>query len=123
MRGWLRVEGLAFFIAAVATFAQGVASWWLFALLFFVPDLSFAAYAAGPRAGAIVYNALHSYVAPVLWLAIGFLLLDSSLAIPLIWIAHIGFDRMLGYGLKYPTAFQETHLGRIGRGRKAVGRG
>ncbi|MDD9911252.1 MAG: DUF4260 family protein, partial [Ahrensia sp.] len=39
----------------------------------------------------------------------------SSLAIALIWAAHISGDRALGYGLKYESNFKHTHLGKIGR--------
>jgi hypothetical protein len=39
------------------------------------------------------------------------------LSLATIWIAHIGFDRALGYGLKYGSGFTHTHLGRIGRDR------
>jgi hypothetical protein len=91
-------------------------SWWLYAVLFLVPDVSFAAYGAGPRTGAMVYNALHSTVGPAFLAGIGlFLESPTLLGLAAIWAAHIGFDRMLGYGLKYGSGFSNTHLGRIGR--------
>lgn len=114
VRAWLRLEGLAALAAATYVYAWGGHSWLLFAALFLVPDLGFLGYLAGPRAGAAVYNVLHSYAVPV-GIAAAFYTMDRPLVLPLIWIAHIGFDRMLGYGLKYPTAFADTHLGRIGR--------
>lgn len=91
-------------------------AWWLFALLFFVPDVSLVAYAGGSRLGAIVYNAAHTTIGPIL-LLIGGLCLESSLTLGIaaIWAAHVGFDRALGYGVKYATGFGDTHLGRIGR--------
>lgn len=112
----LRLEGLALLAAATWVFAQTGQSWWLYAILFFAPDLSFAAYAAGPRTGAIVYNALHSTIGAALLGSAG-LLLEHPLLLSLaaIWAAHVGFDRVMGYGLKYATAFGDTHLGRIGR--------
>lgn len=113
-RLWLRLEGLAALAVACYLYARGGHSWLHFALLFLVPDLSFAAYLAGTRVGAIGYNLLHSYVGPLL-LAAALLVAGRSPAMALIWIAHIGFDRLLGYGLKYPTSFAATHLGRIGR--------
>lgn len=113
-RTWLRLEGAATLVVAGYLYARGGDAWWLFAALFLVPDLSFLGYLAGPRVGASAYNALHSYLVPLL-LAAGLLAMGRSVAVPLVWIAHIGFDRMLGYGLKYPTAFHDTHLGRIGR--------
>jgi hypothetical protein len=34
-------------------------------------------------------------------------------AVALIWFAHISMDRTVGYGLKYPTSFKDTHLERV----------
>jgi hypothetical protein len=74
------------------------------------------AYLAGPRVGAVAYNAADVYVPPLTLLVVGFVAgLPAAMAGALIWIAHIGFDRALGYGLKYATGFGDTHLGRIGR--------
>ena len=112
----LRLEGLALFILATWAFAYTDTSWWLYAVLFFSPDLSFAGYLAGPRLGALAYNALHATLGPAVLVGLG-LFLESSMLLGLaaIWAAHIGFDRMLGYGLKYSSGFNDTHLGRIGR--------
>jgi len=117
VRLWLRLEGLAAFTLAVYLFARGGHSWPLLAVLFFVPDLSFAAYLAGPRVGALVYNLAHSYVGPIA-LGAAFVATGRPPVMALIWAAHIGFDRMLGYGLKYPAGFGDTHLGAIGRRRE-----
>ncbi|HYA72560.1 MAG TPA: DUF4260 domain-containing protein [Roseiarcus sp.] len=112
----LRLEGLAVFAAALAAFSQIGASWLEFAALFLVPDLAMAAYLAGPRLGASVYNLAHTYVAPLALGAAGAALGSLGVAaIALVWIAHIGFDRALGFGLKYATGFGDSHLGRIGR--------
>ena len=74
-------------------------------------------YLLGPRIGAGAYNVAHTYALALPLALIGFLAGQSAiLAVGLIWVAHIGFDRSLGYGLKYPTGFGDTHLGRIGRG-------
>ncbi len=114
----LRLEGLALFILGTGAYSQTGLSWWLYALLFFSPDLSFAGYMAGPRAGAAIYNAAHTILGPAILLGAG-LMLNAPLFLgtAAVWAAHIGFDRMLGYGLKYATAFSDTHLGRIGRNR------
>lgn len=112
----LRIEGAAAFVLAVALYAHGDYGWLLFAILILAPDLSMLAFLAGPRAGAIAYNAAHTYSGPLL-LASGMMFLEGSFALPLIWVAHIGFDRALGYGLKYPVGFRTTHLGTIGRQR------
>jgi hypothetical protein len=113
-RAWLRAEGVLALAVAVALYASLGGSWILFAVLFLAPDTSFGGYLAGPRAGAAIYNAAHSHAGPLAATLI-LLLLDQPVTLPLIWFAHIGFDRALGYGLKYPSAFQDTHLGRIGK--------
>ena len=88
----------------------------LFALLFLVPDLSMLGYLSGPGLGARLYNVVHSYVGALLLAGAAFLVDHALLlSLSLIWVAHIGADRALGYGLKYSSAFQDTHLGRIGR--------
>jgi hypothetical protein len=112
----LRLEGLALFAAMLLLYAHWGASWWLFALLFLAPDLSFVAYLAGPKIGAPVYNAVHSSIAPVAVMLVGLALTAPlALSIATIWLAHIGIDRSLGYGLKYSAGFAFTHLGRIGK--------
>ncbi len=113
-RLWLRLEGAAVLALAILVFAHGGHSWALLAILFLAPDLSFAGYLAGPRVGSAIYNVAHSYLGPVA-LAAWALLTGRPPVAATIWFAHIGFDRMLGYGLKYPSAFSDTHLGRIGR--------
>ncbi|MGP9811208.1 DUF4260 domain-containing protein [Rhodopseudomonas sp. NSM] len=117
----MRAEGAALFVGASLFYLISDAPWELYAILFFAPDLGFLGYLAGPRIGAIVYNALHTTVAPLL-LAIGGILVLWPLAgtLALIWFAHIGFDRMLGYGLKYGSSFHDTHLGRIGKRKPAA---
>jgi Domain of unknown function (DUF4260) len=115
-RRLLRTEGAALLIVAVMLYARTGTSWWLFAVLLLAPDLSFGGYLAGPRIGAAAYNAVHTTIGPLALALIG-LLAPSPLmiALALIWVAHIGADRMLGYGLKYEAGFAFTHLGRIGR--------
>jgi hypothetical protein len=116
VRVLLRLEGLAVLTAASLAYATTGTSWLVFSLAFFAPDLSFAAYLAGPRIGAAAYNAAHSIILPLLLAVCGYLFKsDPAFATALIWLAHIGFDRLLGYGLKYQTAFRHTHLGLIGR--------
>ena len=113
----LRLEGLVLFAGMTALYALWAGPWWLYAVLFFAPDLSFMAYLAGPKIGAWAYNAMHSTVVPMALLTVGFGFAPPLvLSLALIWLAHIGFDRALGYGLKYSAGFGFTHLGRIGRG-------
>ena len=114
-RIWLRVEGLAACAVAVVLFARSGGDWRLFAVLFLAPDLSMLAYLRNPRFGAAGYNLAHTYALPAALSALRLAGVGWALPVALIWAAHIGFDRLLGYGLKYPTGFGFTHLGRIGR--------
>jgi len=117
VRALLRMEGVVLFAGMTLLYALWDGSWWVYAILFLAPDLSFAAYLAGPKAGALVYNAAHSYLGPVVLMTTGLALTSPLvLSIAMIWLAHIGIDRALGYGLKYQAGFAFTHLGRIGRG-------
>jgi Domain of unknown function (DUF4260) len=116
VRWLLRCEGLALFVAACALYHVWGGSWWLFVVLFLAPDLSFLAYLIGARQGALVYNAVHTTIVPIIVIGIGAALTVPLLtSIAIIWLAHIGLDRALGYGLKYDAGFGFTHLGRIGR--------
>jgi hypothetical protein len=116
LRILLRLEGLTLFVGMTLLYAVWDGSWWVYAILFLAPDLSFLGYLAGSRTGAIIYNAAHSYMAPMALMTTGFALASPLvLSIAMIWLAHIGIDRALGYGLKYSAGFGFTHLGRIGR--------
>ncbi|WP_307655580.1 DUF4260 domain-containing protein [Variovorax paradoxus] len=116
VRALLRVEGAVVLAASLAAYAQFGAGWGVFALWLLAPDLAMLGYLAGPRIGAAFYNATHSYLGAVALLAIGALAaIPWAVAGGLIWCAHIGLDRALGYGLKYGAGFGATHLGRIGR--------
>jgi hypothetical protein len=116
MNKLLRAEGLALLIGATYFYWQSGGSWLLFALLFFVPDLSFTAYLAGRKWGAFGYNLLHTLISPIIFCALAIVISPLAVvtSVALIWLAHIGFDRALGYGLKYTSSFNDTHLGRIG---------
>lgn len=110
----LRLEGALLFALCTLFYARADASWWLFALLFFSPDLAMLGYLASPRIGALCYNLAHTEALPAALLGYGLLNAQPLLvALALIWLGHIGFDRLVGYGLKYTSAFQDTHLGRV----------
>ncbi len=112
---FLRAEGIAIFGGAVGAYLWLDGSFWLFVLLALAPDLSMLGYLAGPRVGSIFYNAVHSYVGPVALIAIaGWQGLTLGVLVGLVWAAHIGADRAVGYGLKYPSGFKDTHLGSLG---------
>jgi hypothetical protein len=110
----LRLEGAAVLGAAVALYADGDWSWLAFALLLLAPDVSMLGYLAGPRAGMLSYDLVHFMALPIGLGTVG-VLGDHGVAVQvaLIWLAHIGVDRLLGYGLKYPTSFGDTHLQRV----------
>jgi hypothetical protein len=114
----LRAEGLALFAAAAGAYAHYGLGWGLFAALFLAPDLSIFAYLGGPKFGAAAYNALHTTIFPLALSALGLATPTPALALGLIWLAHIGFDRALGYGLKSASGFRDTHLGAPGRSRE-----
>jgi hypothetical protein len=116
VRATLRLEGAVAFACALALYARAGFSWPVFALTFLAPDLAMLAYLAGPRVGAAAYNFVHTYaLALTLALAGFFVGASAPAAAGIIWIAHIGLDRALGYGLKYASGFRDTHLGSIGR--------
>lgn len=119
VRGLLRLEGLALLGGALALYWRSGGDWKLFAILFLSPDLSFLGYLGGARLGALAYNAAHSTLGPLTLTALGLALHQPlALGIALIWFAHVGFDRAVGYGLKYARGFAFTHLGKIGRNTK-----
>jgi hypothetical protein len=113
----LRLEGAAALLAGILLYQQTGADWLGFIVLLLLPDLSILGYARGPAIGAVIYNLVHTWALAGALLGVGFFL-----QLPIVFgagaalLAHIGGDRLLGYGLKYPTAFRDTHLGRIGRG-------
>jgi hypothetical protein len=116
---WLRFEGAAVFALAVLLYARGGHSWLLFARALPRPDLSLGAYVGGPRAGAWATTwrtaTWGRSSPPRSRVATG-----RPPVVALLWAAHVGFDRALGYGLKYAGGFTETHLGRIGRRAAAL---
>ena len=118
VRWLLRAEGLALFAAATALYPRLGVGWGWFALVFLTPDVSFLGYLAGPRWGAVAYNSVHGTLLPLALVALGLAMPSRTLeALALIAFAHVGLDRALGYGLKYSTAFGDTHLGRLARKR------
>jgi hypothetical protein len=107
----LQLEGAFVFVSSLLAYRYNHGSWLQFVLLFLVPDVSMFGYLVNTRIGAIVYNAIHTYVGPLI--LAGYSLWaghHTRLLLALTWFAHIGFDRLLGFGLKYPTRFKDTHL-------------
>ena len=112
---WLRLEAVTLVTAALIAYSTTNQPWWLIPLILLVPDVVMVGYLGGTRLGAITYNLAHSTPLPAAVIALGWWQHEPLvLAFGLIWLAHIGMDRVLGYGLKYNDHFQHTHLGRLG---------
>lgn len=114
VRQILRLEALLVLAVSLLLYRRFGAGWGTFAMCFFLPDVALLVYLAGPRVGAVAYNLTHSYAGPLLSLAVSLFQPEWPWAVGLIWCAHIGFDRALGYGLKYAAGFGHTHLGLLG---------
>ena len=110
----LRVEGVALLVLSVLLYRVNGGGWLMFGVLLLAPDLSMLGYLAGPQVGAAIYNTFHTYAMPAVVGALGMIFASPVVvAVALIWFAHIGMDRTVGYGLKYPSSFKDTHLERV----------
>ena len=110
----LHVEGFAVFALSIYFYGYSQFSWILFLILLLAPDISMLGYLLNNKVGAMLYNLFHTYITAIIVIFLGVLLSNpTALAFGLIWSAHIGMDRMIGYGLKYPTEFKDTHLNRV----------
>lgn len=115
----LRIEGAVLFAASIAVFAAQGQQWWIYPALLLVPDIFMLGYLRDTKLGSIIYNLGHSYPAAALVAGLGFISGSSiTIALGAIWFGHIGWDRMLGYGLKYGTSFKHTHLGDLEKPKK-----
>ncbi|OWR15006.1 DUF4260 domain-containing protein [Chryseobacterium sp. VAUSW3] len=115
MKILLKLEYVSLFLIGVLAFIQTGISWWWFAAMFFLPDLSMLGYMAGSKAGAFFYNIFHHFTVGILCFVVGKYLGSDYLTVAgIILFTHSAFDRILGYGLKYPNGFHNTHLGIIG---------
>lgn len=113
-----RIEGGVLLALSLLIYWKLAGPWLLYVLLILAPDLFMLGYVRGPKFGAAVYNLGHTWLLPGILAAVGIVGGTSwAIDVALIWIGHIGADRLLGYGLKLATGFQDTHLGRIGRNR------
>jgi hypothetical protein len=111
----LRLEGVAIFAAATWAYFTLLDEWWLaYAALLLAPDLSMVGYLRDTRLGAVTYNLVHNEALPVVLVVAGIVAGSGPIvASGLILAAHVGMDRALGYGLKLPTRFTDTHLQRL----------
>ena len=116
-KAWLRLEGLVVLALAIGLFFTTHEPWWLIPLIIFLPDLFMIGYLGNTRIGGFLYNLGHTYLLPAIVCAVSlWQRSDFGLAIGLLWFAHIGMDRVGGYGLKYPDSFKHTHLGSLQKG-------
>lgn len=112
----LQIEGACIFGSTIWAYSRLNQSWWTFVGLLFVPDLGMAGYLANTSAGAVLYNSVHTETPPILLLCTALARGNkAATGLALCWLAHIGLDRMLGYGLKYGSGFTHTHLGIFGK--------
>lgn len=110
----IRIEALIILGLSTYLYFWSGYGWLAFLLLLFVPDLSMLGYAVNVKIGTYTYNAVHTYIGPLLLLLAGLVFsADWPMMIGLIWVSHIALDRMMGYGLKYETGFKDTHLQRL----------
>lgn len=116
MNNILRLEQLALFLFSIFMFARLTElPWYFYAGLFFTPDAAFLGYLINTKVGAVCYNFFHHQGLWILIAIIGFSTqLEWVLGLGLVYIGHSAFDRLFGYGLKYPDSFNNTHLGSIG---------
>jgi len=119
---WQRIEGALVLAGSLLLSPPYIGDWSYLALVgwFFAPDLFILAYGLGNRIGAAAYNCVHIYGFGAAVFALG-LLFESNAAtvLGLLWLAHAGFDRVLGYGLKLDTGFGHTHMGPIGKDKNS----
>jgi hypothetical protein len=114
VRKILHIEGLTIFLAAIYLYYLLSTNWILFVVLLLVPDISMIGYVKNTRLGAITYNLVHNYALALIVSALGVLIQNNLVTSSgMILLAHVGMDRLLGFGLKYPTNFKETHLQKV----------
>jgi hypothetical protein len=111
-RRWLRLEGATLLMGALLAFSTTRQAWWLVPLTVLAPDFLAIGYLSGTRTGSRLYNLAHSTPIPAVMVGLGLWWgMPVVLALGLVWLAHVGLDRVLGYGLKYNDDFRHTHLG------------
>jgi hypothetical protein len=116
MKNLLKLEEAAMFLLSICLFGQLHYAWYWWLIWILAPDLSMLAYLAGNRAGALGYNFVHHKGVAIVVYLTGLYMYNPALEFAgLILFGHSSMDRGMGYGLKYFTGFQDTHLGRVGK--------
>ncbi|WP_184249811.1 DUF4260 domain-containing protein [Gracilibacillus halotolerans] len=110
----LQVESLVVLLACLYFYSFLEFNWVLFFVLLLAPDVFMVGYLINKKAGALLYNVVHTYSLSIIITVLGVILSNPViLSIGLIWTAHIGMDRCFGIGLKYQTGFKDTHFNRV----------
>lgn len=110
----LHIEGVFMFISSTFIYFQVDGSFWLYIILFLIPDIGMLGYfTKSKKIGSYTYNLFHTYSIPIILGGCGFFISHIAMLISMIWLAHIGIDRAFGYGLKYETGFKDTHLQKL----------
>jgi len=119
MKRLLQLEQAALLVACYLVSLQQGYVWWLFFALLLLPDISMVGYAINSKWGAALYNLFHHQGVAIAVIIAGWYTGQQHLLLAgVILLGHSAMDRMLGYGLKYASGFQDTHLGKIGKPSK-----
>lgn len=114
MKNTLRLEEALMFIGSIYLFSLTDFRWWWYPALILAPDIGMLGYLSSPRVGAFFYNLFHHKGLAVVVMVLGWYFTnDWALLTGIILFGHSSLDRMLGYGLKYPDSFKNTHLGQL----------
>lgn len=116
MNTLLKLEELALFLLCIFLFGKLNFEWWWFPALLLLPDLGMLGYLVNPKTGAFTYNLVHHRLTASLIATYALTYGNEYWKLAaIILFAHISFDRLMGYGLKYNDSFNNTHLGVIGK--------
>ncbi|WP_445955582.1 DUF4260 domain-containing protein [Yeosuana sp.] len=115
MKTTLKLEELLMFILGILAFNQLNFSWWWFLVLILTPDIGMLGYLINSKVGAFTYNVFHHKGLAISIYFLGIYFQNQMIQlVGIILFSHSSLDRLLGYGLKYSSSFQDTHLGKIG---------
>ena len=116
MKTTLKLEEAMMLALSLFLFQENNFSWTWFAILFLAPDLGLLGYLINAQTGAVAYNlAHHKGIAVLIYLGGIYFAIPQLQFTGILMFAHSSFDRILGYGLKFPDSFHHTHLGMIGK--------
>lgn len=114
MKNILKMEEAALFAFSIFLFNETSFAWWWYPALLLVPDVGMVGYLVNTRVGALTYNISHHKGIAVVLYMIGWVAISEGIALAgIIMLGHASMDRVLGYGLKFPDSFKNTHLGKL----------